>query len=193
MILTLLCIVNVFLCSPNEVLDGVTIRQKRHKHDTLIPAIFNSVLLHYSFVTSCSFIHNRIYGYTMWNLSCCPVCWCQLLQERWGVPQGPNRSEVCVSYRVHRSHVSCMSFMLLWDVATINILWYEKHGRLVKVYIVDLWYLLRVQLLQLLLLSYVNSFPLDKMATIFVDDIFKCIFMNENFCISISNLTEVCS
>ena len=30
-----------------------------------------------------------------------------------------------------------------------------------------------------------NSSPLDKMAAIFSDDIFKCIFLNEKFCISI--------
>ena len=32
---------------------------------------------------------------------------------------------------------------------------------------------------------YLTHIPLEKMATIFADDIFKCIFMNEVFCISI--------
>ena len=37
--------------------------------------------------------------------------------------------------------------------------------------------------------------PLDKMAAIFTDDIFKCIFMNEKFCISIqiSQISQVYS
>ena len=39
-----------------------------------------------------------------------------------------------------------------------------------------MWYTNKTDLIQ---------FPLDKMAANFADDIFKCIFMNEKFCISI--------
>ena len=35
--------------------------------------------------------------------------------------------------------------------------------------------------------------PLDKMAAIMADDILKCIFLNEKFCILIKNFTEVYS
>ena len=33
--------------------------------------------------------------------------------------------------------------------------------------------------------QYVNSSPLDKMAGILANDIFRCIFLNEKFCILI--------
>ena len=39
----------------------------------------------------------------------------------------------------------------------------------------------------------INLSPLDKMAAILADDIFKFIFLNENFRISKKNLTDICS
>ena len=39
----------------------------------------------------------------------------------------------------------------------------------------------------------ITDLPLDKMAAILADDIFRCIFVNEKFCILIENPLKVCS
>ena len=44
-----------------------------------------------------------------------------------------------------------------------------------------------------LLLTAINSSPLDMMAAILADGNFKCIFLNKNDRIPISNFFEVCS